>query len=186
LIIFKILFSIPTDIDLNNENGRTDLFDSVKWGIGSRQNQEPLTFSTVPGRRVKKSVGTPLPLLLLLDYCLGLSHHRQVASTTWIKAPKCVYTIKNNKNRNHNQNLETFSRFRKWQNTCASEIKRYIALILAMGIISQSDINEYWSTDPVTSIPQVYQDCRHEKISSLSTESFLRLMKCFDGGCRQN
>ena len=40
-------------------------------------------------------------LLLLLDYCLGLSHHRQVTSTTWIKAPKCVYTIKNNKNRNH-------------------------------------------------------------------------------------
>ena len=46
-----------------------------------------------------------------------------------------------------------FSRFRKWQNTCASEIKCYIALILAMGIISQSDINEYWRTDPVTSTP---------------------------------
>jgi hypothetical protein len=68
-----------------------------------------------------------------------------------------------------------------------------------MGIISQSDINEYWSTDPVTShwknlkpympvyhISQVYQDCRHEKINCLATESFLRLMKCFDGACRQN
>jgi hypothetical protein len=32
------------------------------------------------------------PRVLLLDYCLGLSHHRQVTSTTWIKAPKCVYT----------------------------------------------------------------------------------------------
>ena len=42
-------------IDLNNENGRTDLFDSEKWGVGSRQDQEPLTFSTDPGRRV------PLP-----------------------------------------------------------------------------------------------------------------------------
>ena len=40
-------------------------------------------------------------LLLLLDYRLRLSHHRQVTPTTWIKAPKCVYTIKNNKNRNH-------------------------------------------------------------------------------------
>ena len=38
----------------------------------------------------------------------------------------------------NNQNRGTFSRFRKWQNICASEIKRYIALILAMGIISQS------------------------------------------------
>jgi hypothetical protein len=54
LIIFKILFSILS-IDLNNENGRTDLFDSEKWGVGSRQDQEPLTFFTVPGRRV------PLP-----------------------------------------------------------------------------------------------------------------------------
>jgi hypothetical protein len=50
----------PEDISIdlnneNNENGRTDLFDSEKWGVGSRQDQEPLTFSTVPGRRV------PLP-----------------------------------------------------------------------------------------------------------------------------
>ena len=35
----------------------------------------------------------------LLPSLLGLSHHRQVTSTTWIKAPGCVYTIKNNKNR---------------------------------------------------------------------------------------
>ena len=31
--------------------------------------------------------------------------------------------------------------------------KRYLALIFAMGLISQSDINEYWSTDPVTFTP---------------------------------
>jgi hypothetical protein len=37
----------PEDIyiDLNKENGRTDLFDSEKWGVGSIQDQEPLTFS---------------------------------------------------------------------------------------------------------------------------------------------
>ena len=40
---------------MNNENSRTDLFDSEKWGVGHRQDQEPLTFSTDPGRRV------PLP-----------------------------------------------------------------------------------------------------------------------------
>jgi hypothetical protein len=47
----------PDDIyiDLNNENSRTDLFDSEKWGVGNRQDHEPLTFSTDPGRRV------PLP-----------------------------------------------------------------------------------------------------------------------------
>ena len=52
-------------------------------------------------RIVKNNQQEASRLLLLLDYCLGLSHHRQVTSTTWIKAPKCVYTIKNNKNRNH-------------------------------------------------------------------------------------
>jgi hypothetical protein len=37
-------------IDLNNENSRTDLFDSEKWGVGNRQDQVPLTFSTDPGK----------------------------------------------------------------------------------------------------------------------------------------
>ena len=51
------------------------------------------------------------------------------------------------------QNLPRNSRYRKWKNTTASELKRYIALIFAMGLISQSDSNEYWTTDPVTSTP---------------------------------
>jgi hypothetical protein len=53
-----------------------------------------------------------------------------------------------------NPNLSRCSRFRKWVSTTAAEMKRYFALIFAMGIVSQSDkINEYWSTDPVTSAP---------------------------------
>jgi hypothetical protein len=53
--IIPIARVIDIYIDLNNENGRTYLFDYEKWGVGSRQDQEPLTFYTVPGRRV------PLP-----------------------------------------------------------------------------------------------------------------------------
>jgi hypothetical protein len=52
-----------------------------------------------------------------------------------------------------NLNLSRCSRFRKWVSTTAAEMKRYLALIFAMGLVSQSDINEYWSTDPVTSTP---------------------------------
>jgi hypothetical protein len=52
-----------------------------------------------------------------------------------------------------NPNLSRCSRFRKWVSTTAAEMKRYLALIFAMGLVSQSDINEYWSTDPVTSTP---------------------------------
>jgi hypothetical protein len=72
----------------------------------------------------------------------------------------------------NNQNLGTFSRLRKWQNTCASEIKRYIALILAMGIISQSDINEYWSTDPVTSTPLFPATMSRDRFLCLCKRSF--------------
>ena len=52
-----------------------------------------------------------------------------------------------------NLNLSRCSRFRKWVSTTAAEMKRYLALIFAMGLVSLSDINEYWSTDPVTSTP---------------------------------
>lgn len=42
-----------------------------------------------------------------------------------------------------NPNLSRCSRFRKWVSTTAAEMKRYLGLIFAVGLISQSDINEY-------------------------------------------
>ena len=132
-----------------NENGRTDLFDSEKWNVGSRWDQEPLTFSTVPGRRV------PLPETTTVSDYFNIfikdDDFEEIATETNRYAEQYF---------ENNQNLGTFSRFRKWQNTCASEIKRYIALILAMWIISQSDINEYWSTDPVPPLHFFQQLCQ--------------------------
>jgi len=84
----------------------------------------------------------------------------------------------------NNQNRGTFSRFRKWQNTCASEIKCYIALILAMGIISQSDINEYWSTDAVTSTP--FFPATMSRYRFLLITSFLHLANNDDFIPREN
>jgi hypothetical protein len=52
---------------LNNENGRTDLFDSEKWGVGSRQDQEPLTFSTVAGKNGVEVTGSVLQYSLMSD-----------------------------------------------------------------------------------------------------------------------
>ena len=40
-----------------------------------------------------------------------------------------------------NPNLSKCSRFRKWVSTTAAEMKLYLALIFAMGLVSQSDIN---------------------------------------------
>ena len=69
-------------------------------------------------------------------------------------------------------------------NTCASEIKRYIALILAMGIISQSDINEYWSTEPVTSTPFFSATMSRDRF--LLITSFLHLANIDDLIPREN
>jgi hypothetical protein len=54
---------------LNNENGRTDLFD---WKMGCRQQTEPGTINffysswkNIVDLTSRESVGTPLPLLIL-------------------------------------------------------------------------------------------------------------------------
>jgi hypothetical protein len=42
-----------------------------KWGVGSRQDQEPLTFSTVPGRRVKLPKRCLFQMLaIIISLCL--------------------------------------------------------------------------------------------------------------------
>ena len=91
-------------IDLNNENSRTDLFDSEKWGVGNRQDQVPLTFSTGPGRRV------PLPeTTTVFDYFnifMKDDNFEEIATETNRYAEKY---FENNQNRERG----TFSRFRK-------------------------------------------------------------------------
>ena len=49
--------------------------------------------------------------------------------------------------------LKPHSRFNKWQETNSTEMKKFISLILLMGLVHQLDIKEYWTTDPVTATP---------------------------------
>ncbi len=44
------------------------------------------------------------------------------------------------------ENLPPKSRFRKWVETTASEMKVFMALITTMGFIIQEDLSDYWST----------------------------------------
>ena len=45
------------------------------------------------------------------------------------------------------------SRFRRWTPTCGMEIKAFLGLILAMGLVSLLSIRDYWSMDAVTATP---------------------------------
>ena len=49
--------------------------------------------------------------------------------------------------------LKPSSRFSKWKKATNDEIRAFLALLLAMGLVEQLDIQEYWTTHEVTSTP---------------------------------
>ena len=49
--------------------------------------------------------------------------------------------------------LKPNSRFHKWVETTLSEMKVFIAMIVAMGLVVQLDLSEYWTTCDITSTP---------------------------------
>ena len=51
------------------------------------------------------------------------------------------------------ERLPPSSRFRKWYPTTAGEMKRFLGMVFAMGLVVQLSITEYWGMDDVTSTP---------------------------------
>lgn len=49
--------------------------------------------------------------------------------------------------------LPAHSRFSAWTETTAAEIKAYVALQIAMGIVSKPSLEDYWGTFWLTHIP---------------------------------
>ena len=65
------------------------------------------------------------------------------------------------------------SRCNKWQETNFTDMKKFISLILLMGLVHQLDIKEYWMTDPVTATPFFPSVMPRDRFLSLMT--FLHL-----------
>jgi len=61
------------------------------------------------------------------------------------------------------------SRVHRWNATDASEMRKFISLLLAMGIVKKPHIEDYWSTDPILSTP-VFND-------TMSRDRFELLLK---------
>ena len=47
------------------------------------------------------------------------------------------------------------ARLNLWEETSGTEVRRFFAVIMSMGLVVQEDIQHYWSTDPVHSTPFV-------------------------------
>ena len=45
------------------------------------------------------------------------------------------------------------NRFRNWRPTTGVEIIKLLAIVLAMGIVTQQNVTDYWSQDPVSNTP---------------------------------
>ncbi|XP_062611305.1 piggyBac transposable element-derived protein 5-like [Saccostrea cucullata] len=50
-------------------------------------------------------------------------------------------------------NLKPSSRFRNWVKTTLDEMKVFIAMTIAMGLVVQLDISEYWTISEVNTTP---------------------------------
>lgn len=51
------------------------------------------------------------------------------------------------------KDLSLHSRFKKWVDTNLNEMRKFLAMLIAMALITQSDVSEYWTTNHVTSTP---------------------------------
>ncbi|XP_033729312.1 piggyBac transposable element-derived protein 4-like [Pecten maximus] len=49
--------------------------------------------------------------------------------------------------------LPSHSRYRKWTDTTVGEMKAFIGMTIAMGLVQQMDIQDYWSNDVVINTP---------------------------------
>jgi hypothetical protein len=67
--------------------------------------------------------------------------------------------------------LKPHSRFQQWTDTTPGEMRVFIGLIIAMGLVKQPAVSDYWSTDPVVDMPFFR--------SVMSRNKFLSLMSFF-------
>ena len=65
--------------------------------------------------------------------------------------------------------LKPHSRFNKCQETNSTEMKKFISLIILMGLVRQLDIKAYWNTDPATATPFFPNVLLRDRFLSLKT-----------------
>ena len=49
--------------------------------------------------------------------------------------------------------LRPSSRFRQWEDVSVSDMRAFVALTIAMGLVRQDELDDYWSTDEVVATP---------------------------------
>ena len=117
-----------------------DVLNDDQWIAGDR-DPEQLQFTGQAG--VQKEISNPDSPLSYFELFVNDDDYENIASETNVYAEQYL----------RDKQLNEKSRFQKWRETTATEMKKFIALIIAMGLLSQLDISEYWTVNPVTATP---------------------------------
>lgn len=126
------------DLHIDEQDNVND--GDLEWQLGDRDPPN-INFSTEA--RLLQEVEDKTSPLAYLNLFLNEDSYEQIATETNRYAEQYL----------QGKILSAKSRFKKWVATTANEVRVFMALILAMGLISQIDVTDYWTTNPVTSTP---------------------------------
>ncbi|XP_062604100.1 piggyBac transposable element-derived protein 4-like [Saccostrea cucullata] len=118
-----------------------DVLNDELWSDGDRV-PFPLNFEQVPGLQNEIS-NTDSPLEFF-ELFVDDNDYENISQETNKYANQFL---------NSGMPLKEKSRFHKWIDTTGLEFKKFLALIIAMGLVCQIDVSEYWTVNPVTSTP---------------------------------
>ena len=125
----------------NNLDDRNyNVLDENSWERGDRVPQN-LTFSGQHGL-FKEIDDTDSPIEIF-ELFLENDDFEQIANETNKYAAQFL----------EGKTLKDKSRFQKWRETTVTEMKKFFALVIAMGLLTQMDVSEYWTVNPVTATP---------------------------------
>lgn len=129
-----------TELDDESIHANYNVLNSELWNEGDR-TPLPLSFEQEPG--LQKEVSDSDSPIEYFELFLDDFDYQNISDETNKYADQFLA----------NKQLKEKSRFKKWRDTTALEMKKFFAIVIAMAIITQMDISEYWTVNPVTSTP---------------------------------
>ncbi|XP_070188662.1 piggyBac transposable element-derived protein 4-like [Littorina saxatilis] len=125
----------------NDEEGVMH-FSTDNWEEGDRVPAE-LRFTGEPGPTVDRDELRRKTPAEMFDLFITEDDYKSIAEETNRYAANYLATAQ----------LKEHSRFRSWVQTTWQEMKVFVAMTIAMGMVVQLDFSEYWTTDEVTETP---------------------------------
>lgn len=84
------------------------------------------------------------------------------------------------------ETLKPQSRFRSWTDCNFAEMKKFVALILLMGVVKKPQLTDYWSTDDLLCTPLFHSELSLTRDRFLLILHFIRFANYENLGCEEN